>query len=92
MRTDPSAWQCATILEFGKHVLDFVPVFLQCLVVTDAAGTIGTGRDEGNDPLRLQRVFELISTLCTISQSRVRWGHVTYQRLRPLISADLTCD
>ena len=63
MRTAPSAWQCATILEFGKHVLDFVPVFLQCLVVTDAAGLIGTGRDEGNDPLRLQRGFELIYTL-----------------------------
>lgn len=39
------------ILDFRKHILDFVTVFVEFRVVTDVVFTIGAGRDAGSDAL-----------------------------------------
>ncbi len=79
------------IFEFGKHVLDFVSVLVERLVVQDAAGTICPRRNAGNDTERLQRGSESIGIIPAISQQCVCSGYVAHEHLRPRIMADLPC-
>lgn len=79
------------ILDFRKHSLDVVTVFVEFRVVTDVVFTIGAGRDAGSDALSRSRFSEPICIIPAISQHRFCLGHFAHQNLRAFIIADLTC-
>lgn len=79
------------IFEFGKHILNFVTVFVEFLVVMDVAFTICAGRDAGSDALSRSRVSDPICVIPAISQHRFCFGQFVHQHLRAFIIADLPC-